>query len=131
MIEMNTEVRDLWMAALRSGRYRMGYRFLRTLDDRFCVFGVLTDLAVTAGLGTWTLNPPIDFFEYVPRGGTLAKDSQSCLLGPDVHRWAGLPRQVDGTGSNFGPMSLAVLNDHERLSLVELADYIEANSMGV
>lgn len=42
---MNRELRDRWVAALRSGKYTQGRRKLRnTQNNTFCCLGVLCDL---------------------------------------------------------------------------------------
>lgn len=41
---MNKEIKDRWIAALRSGDYKQGKDQLRNFDNRFCCLGVLCDL---------------------------------------------------------------------------------------
>jgi hypothetical protein len=43
-MKMDPEVKAVWTAALRSGKYQQGSGALRCIDDRFCVLGVLADL---------------------------------------------------------------------------------------
>ena len=41
---MNPELKQKWLEALRSGRYKQGILQLRSSDDRYCCLGVLCDL---------------------------------------------------------------------------------------
>lgn len=53
---MDTAVRDLWIAGLRSGLYKEGRGALRTLDDLYDPFGVLCDIAAQLGIVSWDHN---------------------------------------------------------------------------
>lgn len=44
MLKMRERVRELWVAALRSGKYKQGKERLRTEDGGMCCLGVLCDL---------------------------------------------------------------------------------------
>lgn len=51
---MNTQVKEKWLQALRSGEYPQGRNVLRSGDKGFCVMGVLCDLyAKETGQGEW------------------------------------------------------------------------------
>jgi hypothetical protein len=51
MIRMNTEIRDRWLAALRSGAYKEGVGCLYNSETgAHCVLGVLCELAVQDGV---------------------------------------------------------------------------------
>lgn len=41
---MNKKIKKLWVEALRSGEYKQGKYKLRSIDDKFCVLGVLCNL---------------------------------------------------------------------------------------
>jgi hypothetical protein len=41
---MNKEIKEKWIAALRSGNYKQGIRRLRTINDEYCCLGVLCDI---------------------------------------------------------------------------------------
>jgi hypothetical protein len=41
---MNSEVKEKWIAALRSGKYEQSKGTLRTVNNEFCCLGVLCDL---------------------------------------------------------------------------------------
>jgi hypothetical protein len=54
---MNADIKQLWIDALRSGKYKQGYGRLRDEEDtetQFCCLGVLCDLhAKATGAGSW------------------------------------------------------------------------------
>jgi hypothetical protein len=82
---MNKQVKKLWLAALRSGKYKQTTGQLRYGQKRenlaYCCLGVLEDLAVKAGV----------------IHGFNGRDG---VLGKKVMEWAGLnePSPVAGTG---------------------------------
>ncbi len=41
---MNKELKDRWIAALRSGTYKQGHRCLRNTNNEYCCLGVLCDI---------------------------------------------------------------------------------------
>lgn len=41
---MNEELKQKWIEALRSGKYKQGHGQLRDLDNRYCCLGVLCDV---------------------------------------------------------------------------------------
>ena len=44
---MDTKIKAQWLAALRSGEYKQGKRFLHNKDHEFCCLGVLLDATGT------------------------------------------------------------------------------------
>lgn len=53
---MNKEVKELWLAALRSGNYSQGKFRLRNTNDEFCCLGVLCDIfSKQGGVGSWSI----------------------------------------------------------------------------
>lgn len=42
-------VRALWVAAMRSGKYKQGMHCLRTINDAYCCLGVLCDVVDPSG----------------------------------------------------------------------------------
>ena len=42
---MTPELKQKWIEALRSGKYKQGRTVLRNLEDQFCCLGVLCDVA--------------------------------------------------------------------------------------
>jgi len=109
--KMNPEVKELWLAALRSGEYKQGRQRLRT-DDEFCCLGVLCDLAVKAGA--------VDGFD---DGGWYLPD--------DVATWAGLEDAgsgvridenwalIDHNDGNDGPPPLKAKSFKQIANLIE------------
>lgn len=41
---MDIEVKEQWLTALRSGRYKQGRMMLRSNDEKYCCLGVLCDI---------------------------------------------------------------------------------------
>jgi hypothetical protein len=137
--EMNPEVKKLWVDALRSGEYKQGTSTLiRHLEEsvEYCCLGVLTELynklfpgklsyekqdngntKVSAGIENFNTSTPIT--------------SEAYLIKP-VIQWAGLGSDWVGLGSdnpiveyNGCKISLAVLNDDNKLTFDEIADCID------
>jgi hypothetical protein len=42
---MKQELKEKWIAALRSGKYKQGQGLLRSANDRYCCLGVLCEVA--------------------------------------------------------------------------------------
>lgn len=112
---MDPNIKQKWIEALRSGKYQQARRALRD-GDRYCCLGVLCDVAE---LGEW-VEPQDERGVYemrfdVPSGSTAREDMlpQSTLkeIGMQDH-------QQDFCWK---------MNDEERKSFSEIADYIEAN----
>ena len=47
---MKQEIKQQWATALRSGKYAQGQAYLRNDRDEMCCLGVLSELAVEAGV---------------------------------------------------------------------------------
>ncbi len=113
---MKKAIMKKWVKALRSGDYGQGRARLVTIEhngsERFCCLGVLCNIATEAGYGEWN--------------GTRFQDENgyNCggVLTPGVISWAGL------TGIHTAIKNpLILLNDRDRKSFAEIADYIEEN----
>lgn len=125
---MNPEIKQLWIDALRSGEYEQGAAYLRAvgkdgLPDTFCCLGVLTDLAVKAGV--------------IPEGGPDIVDGLPCrvygedavmnMLPSEVMEWADIETQAGRLKSEVsGLETLWELNDNAKFSFDQIADVIEA-----
>ena len=111
---MNSEVKALWLAALRSGEYEQGRGRLRGQDNRFCCLGVLCDIHAKAGLGEWI---PLD-------GGWVSygEPKNRGVLTTGVMAWAGLGLE----SPKLGDRTLAEIND-TGMSFADIADIIEEN----
>ena len=109
--KMNPEIKDRWVAALRSGEYKQGTGRLRRVNDTFCCLGVLCDL-----LDSDQWEPHADYYSH---GGLSYMNIPSNELREQV----GLhPDDVN---------ILWKLNDgwggETPKSFEEIADYIEEN----
>lgn len=114
---MKTEIKEKWVAALRSGKYKQGRQLLRNLEeDSWCCLGVLCDLAIKDGLnlkvevgrGEWT------------KGASY--NGRSSFLPWEVIEWAGLDSSIPGIERT----NLVEMNDGG-VDFTEIADAIERN----
>ena len=123
---MKQEIKEKWVAALRSGEYRQTRSTLRD-EKGFCCLGVLTDLYLKENNKEWVLiNTHYSF------------DDENLLLPQQVQEWADIdmdPRLSHKKVSNAiriilegyqssPPPTLAVLNDYG-VPFKEIADVIE------
>jgi len=76
---MNQAIKNKWIAALRSRKYKQG-RFSLHSKDKFCVLGVLCDLHSKAWGYSWETNTYHDS-RYLGKGVSLPES---------VRQWAGL-----------------------------------------
>ena len=97
------ELKDQWVAALRSGKYEQG-RGLLLKDDKFCCIGVLCDI----------INPT----DWV----------YSSTIGPGIYSYTrGIHyAPVEILSLNI-QTPLSIMNDEEGKSFNEIADWIEDN----
>lgn len=93
---MKEEIKDKWVAALRSGKYVQTRDRLKDYDNGFCCLGVLCDIS---GVSEWKVG--VDSYVYLNKDGTLPLS---------VMEWAGL-RSPDGEVSGQEHDSLAEIND--------------------
>jgi hypothetical protein len=102
---MNQSIKQLWVAALRSGDYQQAKGRLRASNNSFCCLGVLCNLHAMA-------RP--EFAQHEKR--KLSYDGDKELPSLRVRNWSGV---------SVGEMHrLAELNDYGR-SFGEIADFIE------
>jgi hypothetical protein len=106
---MNPDVKQLWIAALLSGDYQQGQVHLRSHEDRYCCLGVLSELAILAGV-----IPPAQYLG----GGTTAYcyDGYFCVLPLRVRDWAGLTNEQAALPVGW--------NDEDGLTFPEIAEKI-------
>ena len=130
MQKLPVEFKTKWVEALRSGKYKQGKGFLRSINDEFCCLGVAYDLCG----GKW--------FEsnggvYQTKLGNMRMPMMYSTLQEEDGYHNDLPKDiVDSFTSHLedGAMyagrvanTLAHMNDEQNKSFVEIADYIEAN----
>lgn len=112
---MNAEIKQQWLAALRSGEYQQGYKQLRSWDY-FCCLGVLCDLHAKTTSGQWVDERYEGAFETLPRV---------------VVEWAGLPDsspEIPTTGYELATYNDGYeVNDLPPHSFTQIADLIEAH----
>lgn len=131
---MNGRVKELWINALRSGKYQQTTEVLHRKEgnkDSFCCLGVLCDLATNE----------LDIV--VHRGFyTVAYDNAWTILPPLVVKWAELDEhggenpivlkdaQIfeelgEKANKDIQTLTLAELNDKYELNFNQIADIIE------
>ena len=96
-----------WLEALRSGRYLQGVQALHPSPLTWCCLGVLCDVLDPTG---W------DGRRWTDRVAFATHTSELPIL---TERRLGLPHGITG--------NLMCMNDEDRMSFAEIADYIEAN----
>lgn len=106
---MNPEIKQQWVAALRSGEYKQGDAYLRQ-GDSFCCLGVLCDVAVKAGLNVHVKSSAV----------STLYDGHSAFLPDSVQDWAGLA----SCDPRAGNMELSTRNDTGS-TFEEIADLID------
>lgn len=124
---LDPEVKRLFLDALRSGKYPQGRTRLRNHEDCYCCLGVLTDLAVKAGIVKWAQSDygwGVDVT--LPNGTSFINTSD---LHDKVIQWAGLQYET-GVGGNivFGASkedNLMHCNDELLLTFEQIADIVE------
>ena len=111
--KMNPAVKEMWVTALRSGKYKQGRDMLNACNE-MCCLGVLCDIYDPSG---WIGDPDSECYSflYSPNIG------KSVDIYPplEVLDWASLSNDVQ--------LHLAELNDNRGLTFNQIADWIEAN----
>lgn len=109
--------KELWIEALRSGKYQQGSFALRKRDD-FCCLGVACDL-YQREFG--------DLKVFITEEGLYYYDRRKKILPKKVKDWLGLDLDNGQFMSKNGDhIDLIVLND-EGIPFNEIADLIEEN----
>ena len=110
---MNPEIKQKWLEALRSGKYKQGRGLLRDSKNQFCCLGVLCDIIKPNG---WRLSPhtiPIPTYSFLYGDGAA-----EFVLRNNVLKYVGM--------TDVQHDALVNLNDNGK-TFDEIADYIEAN----
>lgn len=119
---MKLRVKQQWLRALRSGRYKQGQNRLRTQDDKFCCLGVLCDI-YNKGLKRSQWKKTVEDQEWA-----FGKEESS--LPPAVQRWAGLTSDdptINDTAKEGCSNAASSCNDNLRYSFKRIASLIEKN----
>lgn len=123
---MNSEIKEKWVAALRSGKYKQGKDRLATIticdETTYCCLGVLCELAVEEGIAIKTKG--ISYFNY---------DNDRNYPPESVCKWAEFESlEPSSDGKMFyirNPMieeyNLGEYNDIKKYSFEQIADLIE------
>jgi hypothetical protein len=105
-IDMDTDIKTKWVAALRSGKYKQGKKTLKSHDDRYCCLGVLCEL-----MGVVWESYQGDTYYYV--------DGMYCAMPP--------VEVADKAGLTLDEMvTLGHMNDRGE-TFARIADHIEAS----
>lgn len=124
---MKANVKELWVQALRSGKYEQGRAWLHNADtDEYCCLGVLCEVAKENGVEMSVRNETRSF------DTVTLYDMDSQFLPPSVASWAGLNVDESPTVHTQNPYtgeenqySLVDLNDEFQWSFNKIADIIE------
>lgn len=108
---MESTIKQKWVKALRSGKYKQGRGMLRNNDNEFCCLGVLCDLFDQS---RWIKRENGYSYKY---GKGLSKGYASSNLPEDIFKKIGL--------SWYQEDILINMNDNRRMSFDEIADWIE------
>lgn len=100
---MNTKVKQSWLRALTSGRFKQGRGQLKTENGKYCCLGVLCELHRRQHNRTNKRKLEWNGNEYL---------SDSLLLPGRVRRWAGL----EDPNPDCGGIELALHNDGDKNS---------------
>lgn len=116
---MKKTIKDKWVKALRSGKYKQGHCLLKK-GNTYCCLGVLTDLYIKAKKKKWTYDGMANgkkIYIYKSR-----KDISSAYLPKEVQDWAGL-KSPDPQPKNH--CELTLLNDSRKKTFKQIATIIE------
>jgi hypothetical protein len=111
---MKPEIKQKWVQALKSGKYRQGKGSLKNKLNEYCCLGVLCDLHSKETSIKWNGDVYLD----------------KCIQLPsEVMEWAGIDNMVGRSGMvdsdiNLRPIYLTDLNDSGR-TFKEIAEIIE------
>lgn len=136
-MSMNPEVKQKWVTALRSGKYKKASHALKFINRKFyglrkecsfCVLGVLCDLYIKEHPNAkWQTGEYYSFRDKVHRQNIVITNGETQIgtgsLPQKVSDWSGVPYEGEG-GLSQG--SLIGLNDTDELPFSEIADRIEA-----
>jgi hypothetical protein len=119
--------KELWIEALRSGKYKQTQDLLRTgktdKSAKFCCLGVACDIyAKETGEGQWKYNADKTRMEFCDTNGQMMG---AAFLPDAVRKWMGL--RTENGASRKEDTTLTSLNDEYNYSFEQIADKLEAN----
>lgn len=115
---MIREIAVDWATELRSGKYKQGAGCLRDNNDYYCCLGVLSEMAVKAGV----IPAPVYQGSLM---STWQYEGDASLIPSTVRLWAGMKDDAGEFTDNSGETYiLAALNDSGTMSFDQLADMI-------
>jgi hypothetical protein len=126
--KMNKRVKDLWVAALRSGEYEQGIGYLKLNSKAFCCLGVLCEVAVKEGVTvTKTLIDKTQGQSHPRLTYVYGKNETEASLPSEVYEWAECEHNPTVRFNNNSNLTTPLwkLNDINRLSFNEIANLIE------
>jgi hypothetical protein len=130
---MKKEVANLWIKALRSGKYKQGVCALHTSDNKYCCLGVLCDLYDKDRKAKKKKSIKISKPKY------NGNKNQHCYRYGDeydflptvIKRWAGMKSKKGSLEIDGSYFDLSILNDGDsylgRKNFKEIAQIIETN----
>lgn len=127
---MHTEIKNKWLAALRSGEFKQGHGRLEDVGT-FCCLGVLFKLAEAEGVVT---RHEVKHFQVDGVGAVYGYERALGVLPREVVAWAGIATSDSAGGQSpvieyLGEITeLWQLNDLSKLSFQMIADAIEADT---
>lgn len=110
---MNTQVKEKWIAALRSNEYKQTQYYLHT-SDGYCCLGVLCDLYAKESNMEWETENDENIQSF---------DGKTMVLPKSVINWSGIDTD---TTSPSHYVKLTDFNDNGQ-DFSFIADYIEEN----
>jgi len=119
---MNARIKKLWVAALRSGKWRKAKGQLRKSTNYRCCLGVLDEVYMEdTGRGEWCEG----IFTILGEGG------ETYFLGTEVMEWAGLDGHPTGGTVEIRGEKVFLANHNDGFKCrpktqLEIADAIEA-----
>lgn len=115
---MNSEWKQKWIEALRSGKYEQGKHVLRSGDNKYCCLGVLCDIVAP---GAWDKEPSRNEFsrvnQFYGHGDGLCSSSTSLSAAVELEVGLGSANQRE----------LVDMNDNYGADFNAIANYIERN----
>lgn len=119
---MNKEIADKWVAALKSGKYSQGTEYLHHMDydgtETFCAVGVLCDVIDPTGWKKNAIDEDESEFIFAHHGYQHGIDDEIF----EECGFRGNPKEPECPIHEIYKM-----NDDERVSFTEIAEYIEQN----